>query len=157
MSDRIFVMYPSSTAPSLTLDKNGLQIQSITPRAIIRACLRPSERYLRTSSSPQRKSDCLLVSSVVEFPIVSDCVCSCSIKLSIPNSSASSSRLPNSEITVPTASFSDIPSCINSSYLSSIISINSAFARNTCGVSGRFKNILCKYSLIASMFYFILS
>ncbi len=62
----------------------------------------------------------------------------------IPSESASSSRLPNSEITIPTASFSVLPSAISSSYLSSIIWRSSDLALLTASVFGRFRNILSR-------------
>ena len=60
---------------------------------------------------------------------------------SMPSAWATSSRLPNSEITVPIASFSLAPFAMSSLYLSSIICPSSRFARSSSGVSGSVANM----------------
>ena len=56
------------------------------------------------------------------------------------SSASSSSIFPNSEMTMPTASFSDFPSLFSASYLSSMVRSISSLRRTSSGVSGSCAN-----------------
>ena len=104
------------------------KIHKKTPNAVRNACRLPALTKLLASSCVKVR----LLSTGAE-----DCLLS-------PRVSASSSRLPNSEITVPTASFSLLPSMISSLYLSSIMPHSSSLAFKTSAVAGRLANIVSR-------------
>jgi hypothetical protein len=72
------------------------------------------------------------VSSSVAFSIAS------------PISSVSSSMLPNSEMTVPTASFSDFPAALSSLYFSSMLMSSSFLSRKPSSVLGKAENMVSR-------------
>ena len=120
----------SSPMLLITIVETGLRMHKSTPSAIRKAWREDAFRYSFTSVR-----DTMRPASKVWL------WCN---TLSMPRSSASSSRLPNSAITVPMASFSVLPSAMSSRYLSSIICPSSYLAFCTSGVFGRFKNIVSK-------------
>ena len=92
---------------SLNIGPRLARIQSSTPNAVRYACFAESLRKLTAVSR--------------ESVLAAGIAWRGSTKLLMPRESASSSRFPNSDMTMPMASLSDLPSDISSLYLSSII------------------------------------
>ena len=125
----------ASVRTPLLMRRMGEQVQSTTPIPIFLAYCLMSSRY----SLPRLKLifiDGFLLSSLIVMEGADFSL--------IPSSLINSSIFPNSEMTIPMASFSLLPSAFSSTYLSSIIEAISPFAFLTSSVSGSCVNMLSK-------------